>query len=799
MTHLPIGNCDSERSGRAAPAPHRIAALRCALVCALAALSLSCPTPRRVADEYSALIRRTQGGIPHIRADDLGSLGFGTLYAMAEDNVCILAEQYLSFDAQRSLHLGPEAGNLERDFFYQLLIDRGEGAQSLPPELEQLFRGAAHGYNHYLREIGTANLPDSRCRDVSWVREVTPLDVKRVSHADYALAYMLPIVVAAAPPDPMSFAPPVPQVDARRFAVAVEAYLEVPKQGGSNGIAIGRDASRAGSGMLLANPHMPWNEPFQRFYPMHQTLPGKFDALGATLIGRPRVGFGTNANVAWTSTVSTAARLAFYRLELAPGDPTSYLFDGNTHPMKREVVTVEARNAKGEVEERSHTFYSTHFGALLVENEHFTWTHEHAYAVQLPDVGWRGERSALEQLAAKSVRELKAIHDRYQFLTVNLIAADRGGEVLYGDLGPIPHITDAQVAACGVMHGAAYDGSRSECQWGSDPDAAAAGIFGPSKLPFLFRNDFVTNSNDSYWLANPAQPLTGFSRTLGSEDQPRTLRTRSGLTMLLGRLQGRSDAGGARLSLEDLQQLTLANENYAGQLIRDDLVTMCRAHPRFVLEDGTAVSLVAACEVLAAWDLHANLDSRGAHLFRQFLAEANQQRYTRTLPASFTPGVGFDASDPVATPRGLDTSNNPTVLASLAKAVSSLEKLGIALDAPLGHLQGVTRNGDWIPLHGGPEYEGIFNKLESRFQGAAGYPEVTSWSSSWIMAVEFSNAGPRARGILTYSLSANPESPHYDDQTRMFSRKEWNDLPFHEADVQAATLDEYRVSAPRGE
>jgi hypothetical protein len=32
----------------------------------------------------------------------------------------------------------------------------------------------------------------------------------------------------------------------------------------------------------------------------------------------------------------------------------------------------------------------------------------------------------------------------------------------------------------------------------------------------------------------------------------------------------------------------------------------------------------------------------------------------------------------------------------------------------------------------------------------------------------------------------------------MFSRKEWIDLPFHEADVQAATLDEYRVSAPRG-
>ena len=33
----------------------------------------------------------------------------------------------------------------------------------------------------------------------------------------------------------------------------------------------------------------------------------------------------------------------------------------------------------------------------------------------------------------------------------------------------------------------------------ADPDAAREGIIGPSKQPFLFRRDYVTNSNDSYW------------------------------------------------------------------------------------------------------------------------------------------------------------------------------------------------------------------------------------------------------------------------------------------------------------
>src|SRR5690349_9908813 len=45
-------------------------------------------------------------------------------------------------------------------------------------------------------------------------------------------------------------------------------------------------------------------------------------------------------------------------------------------------------------------------------------------------------------------------------------------------------------------------------------------------LPILERQDFVANMNDSYWLTNPAQPLTGFARIIGNENAERTLRTR---------------------------------------------------------------------------------------------------------------------------------------------------------------------------------------------------------------------------------------------------------------------------------
>ena len=99
------------------------------------------------------------------------------------------------------------------------------------------------------------------------------------------------------------------------------------------------------------------------------------------------------------------------------------------------------------------------------------------------------------------------------------------------------------------------DGSRSSCQWDTDPDSAAPGLYGPSNLPSLIRSDYVTNSNDSFWLTNPAEPLTGFNRNLGDTDDERTLRTRSGLRMVEERLGGSDGLPGNRFTLDNLQEL----------------------------------------------------------------------------------------------------------------------------------------------------------------------------------------------------------------------------------------------------
>ncbi|QEE23385.1 acylase [Rhodanobacter glycinis] len=760
---------------------------------------------------YDARVQRIDGGIPYITANDYGSLGYGTGYAMAQDMPCMLAREFLTYAGQRSRYLGDTPGNRASDFFYQLFIDRGSAKNPVDSRQAALFEGAAAGYNRYLADTGVDKLPNPACRSADWVHPIHAIDFRRISHMSFILDYMQGMIVAATPPksnDPAAagrFGSRDQALVARhlRSLELAERHTTRPDPDfGSNGIALGRQATANHDGMLLVNPHQPWHGR-QRFYAFAQSIPGQFFVVGANEVGRPQVGFGAAQHVAWMSPVSTAQRITFYRLELVPGHPTEYLFDGKPRQMSRTTVHIRVRGKDGKLETVDHTFYTTHYGAYLVGGK-FPWTARFAYAVRVPTAGWRGVDALIPEYQSKNVRQFAAVQNKYQFLPVNLVAADADGEVYYADPGPIPDLSDAQRAECKVPGG--LDGSRSICMWHTDPRAAVPGILPPTKLPHLFRSDYVANMNDSSWLSNPKQPLTGYGKTLGSTGTERTLRTRSGLYQIARRLAGKDGQKGDRYTLSQLQGLLTNNLSYTGLIIRDDLVTLCDAHPKVEITPKGAkapvsVDISAACPVLAHWDLHANLDSRGVALFREFMnagvSTETTDSYRPILPPGWHYRVAFDPAHAVTTPRGLDTKDNPEVLKDLARAVLLLRDAHVPLDAPLGQLQYVTRNDQRIPIPGGTNPDGLLHIIHAPFDRAKGaYPKVTGSSSSWTQVVEFTKSGPKSRGLLTYSESPNPESPHYADQTRLFSAKRWIDLPFNANEVNtAAKTDLHLLSA----
>ena len=97
--------------------PNRPTSLALGLVTLLAACSDSSdnnpPAPGN-ATAYQADLYRTEGGVPHVVAEDWGSLGFGTGYADGEDNVCITARNVLKVRSQLSEHFGAGDGNRQK-------------------------------------------------------------------------------------------------------------------------------------------------------------------------------------------------------------------------------------------------------------------------------------------------------------------------------------------------------------------------------------------------------------------------------------------------------------------------------------------------------------------------------------------------------------------------------------------------------------------------------------------------------------------------------------------------------------
>ena len=244
---------------------------------------------------------------------------------------------------------------------------------------------------------------------------------------------------------------------------------------------------------MLGNPHFPWTGHL-RFYRMHMTIPGELNVVGAGILNTPLVGIGHNESMAWTHTVSTARRFGYHELQLAPGDPTAYVYDGEVRTMTRRDVSVDVRQPDGTIVPVTRTLYETHFGPM-VRTGALPWTTNRGFAFGLRHATSTASTSTSTWRRLARCGSCMPRLARCQATGFNAIAADAAGEVLYGDLGAIPNVTEQLATACIVSQtGQAFwasrvpvlDGSRSECEWRTDPDSTMPGVFGPSAAPQMF-------------------------------------------------------------------------------------------------------------------------------------------------------------------------------------------------------------------------------------------------------------------------------------------------------------------------
>ncbi|MEU6625441.1 penicillin acylase family protein [Streptomyces litmocidini] len=779
-------------------------------------------------------IRYTEYGIPHIIASDWEGLGTGYGYAAAKDNVCTLADTYLMVDARRSRYLGPDGRtspgqnqntttNLNSDLYFQRLKDdmvverllNRPAPDGPEPEVREAVRGYVQGYNRYLAETGVDNLSDPACRGAAWVRPITELDVYRHAHAEIIMGSadaLLDGQVNAVPPGasataataggagtakrPKPAEPMRPAETAKRIRDALARTR--PQNMGSNALAVGSQGVSGGTGMLLANPHFPWQGK-NRMWQSQLTIPGKLNVSGAGLLGLPAVNIGHNDDVAWSHTVATVAPFGLFDVQVDPLNPTMYLVDGAWERMTSQRVDVDVRNPDGSLGKVSRTLWSTRYGPVTTS----------IVGVQLP---WAVSAHVVRDPNRDNLRALntwfgldraKDVHDVVNVLETtqgvpffNTIASDRRGDALYADIQAVPNITDEHAASCLTETGkllfdqalplpnvppvSILDGKRSACDWPDDPNAAAPGLLDPHRQPRLIRSDFVGNANDSPWLANPEQPLS-YPRVMGDTAAPRSLRTQELILTARNRIDGTDGLPGRGFTPETMGRLLFADNSRAADLTLDATVAACRSVAfGLVLVDGNLVDIREACPVLAAWKSHDfTLDSRGSWLFANYWAYLAGGQKPEKLPWK----VPFDPEDPVHTPNSLD-SGSSAVRDALARAVLALRRAGVPLNAALSEVQKVTRGGEQIPIHGSLGELGVLNvitpgQVDGRF-------DIT-FGSSFVQQVRFTADGPpEAYSVMAYSQSADPSSPHHADQTRLFSAGGWVTERYTEEQIAAS-------------
>jgi acyl-homoserine-lactone acylase len=762
--------------------------------------------------KFHATIHRTSHGIPHIVAKDYGSLGFGNGYATAETSVCLLAETLLTARGERSRWFGADARysdqvtlnatNLQSDVLFtdlrnrrvveDLLADenRGPGA-----EVRAMVRGYVAGLNAYIEDIGGPDgITDPACAGAQWVQPATEIDLWYGVYAANLLAstgVFVPEIVEADPPaldDPglplptnAAFAP-VPEHLPTTQTLKADLGKDSESGFGSNATALGSEATATGRGMVLGNPHFPWRGRY-RFTQVHLTIPGQYDVAGASLIGSPVVNIGWNSDVTWSHTVSTAYRFTPYEYRTVPGAPTTYLTTEGPRELERREVEVSVRGRDGGVHTVTEDLYRTDEGYVLdAPDVLMGWTSASVFALRDANAEHLRTVDVFHEMAkTSSVEELLEAQDKAAGMPwVNTIAADRAGHALYADHSVVPNVPDELVERCATPIGQvlfqmaglpALDGTRAsgECAWRNDPDASRPGIFGPENLPDTVRTDWVSNANDSYWLPHPEERVEGFDRIIGCEECERSLRTRMVYTYVLDRLAGTDGLGeGGSMNHSQLQTIEHENRVFSAELAREgeDLQEVCAA-----AEGGEA------CEVLAEWDGRTDIDSVGAHVFREFFLR---------LPEDLRWEVPFDPARPLETPRDLN-EKNPQVVSAMEDAIAYLEDEGVPFDAPLGDLQVAGDDGaPPIALGGGVHGTGNANVVRSQNPVAnldRLYP--VSYGSSHIQAVAFTDEGVDAATILTYGQSVDSTSPFSSDQTALFGQERWVSFPFTRQEIRS--------------
>ena len=674
------------------------------------------------------------------------------------------------------------------------------------------------------------------------MRPITPVEVYTYARSvtlQASSGAIIDYLGTAQPPtvEPVGVRSPSPttrdSIDLDEFA-AVDLGLTDDAGLASNGWAIG-DERVAGNegGLLLANPHFPW-EGELRFAEFQLTVPGEADVYGAQLLGVPGIGIGFTDGVAWTHTVSAGKRMTGYNLTLDPTSPTSYLLDGVSVPMTSTDVAIDILRPDGTVDTETRTLWRSEYGPII-DFPGIGWTDTNVFTYRDANID---NNESIEQYARmpfiQSIADLQALTAEYQGVPLfNTIAVGDDGTTWYGDTSATPNLSaEAELAYIGKLFTdpltqIAYDqgfvlldGSDSRFRWEVVEGARDPGLVPFTEMPMVQRSDYVFNANDSFWVPSAEFTLTGsYSILHGEQGTPLTMRTRQNAAVLgADNAAGLAGADGL-FDADEVRTAAFENSGRSAVLLRSAAVDACRATPivdvpELLVADGSvslpaaSVDLTTACSVLAGWDGVYDLDRSGPMIWRETMSRFDGAAFDTTGPLF---ADAFDPARPTLTP-SVPAADTAPLLQAMARAVQTITTAGFELDTTLGASQFTERSETRIPIHGGNSADGVTNVVTWSGRSSSSEPAPQrgeavavgsslrgegyriNYGTSFVMTVDYTGDDVQAWALLVYGQTGDRTSPLFDSQTVEFSEKQWRQVAFTDAQIEAdPDLETYAV------
>jgi penicillin amidase len=201
---------------------------------------------------------------------------------------------------------------------------------------------------------------------------------------------------------------------------------------GSNGWVIGPSKSATGNAMLFINPHLPFFGPGQ-VYEGHVHSDEGWNFTGYTRFGFPLPYVGHNENGGWVST-DNAADLTDVYIETFddPARPLAYKYGKEYRLASEHTEEIRVKTASG-IETRKFTMRKTHHGPIVAARDGKLLALRMA---KFESDGWL--REWYDMTRAKSLAELKRAIAPLNMLFGNVMYADRQGNTWYLYNGAVP-------------------------------------------------------------------------------------------------------------------------------------------------------------------------------------------------------------------------------------------------------------------------------------------------------------------------------------------------------------------------